>query len=420
MLVSGVKSFSQTKFNIVSDFGHREMQVLFSVTPLEEGYVIVVGTGDELYGDNRCSMIVKTDIEGNKLYSTIVGDHMYDVYETTYGGSSVYVTEAGTYKFIFNVGPRVKLLQYEFDTSLQVIDTMRICSGTIAETSMQCNMYDNDYIYIGGVDRTDWLGFVARYDLSGNIITMSDRFEHSGIWKLVLETNKNIIAAGQKTNEDRKWVVQKLDTSLNILWQKEYGRQGRNNGAGMFIGSIYTGVRHGQVIDSIYYPDIFVPSGIGIDTVLSGDIMYNYTENVTEATIKDTATENIIARHYNIATPTLPGEQQLAITHTDYYGNTKTIYKDIYVNVCHEVDVNDNENVVLSVYPNPARENIMVDGENIVGIQICNLLGGIVYETQQCNSNNAISTDGMGAGSYFVRITMADSKVVTKKIVVVK
>lgn len=63
LLVSGVKSFSQIKFNIVSDFGHREMQVLFSVTPLEEGYVIVVGTGDELYGDNRCSMIVKTDIE---------------------------------------------------------------------------------------------------------------------------------------------------------------------------------------------------------------------------------------------------------------------------------------------------------------------------------------------------------------------
>ncbi|MBO7480764.1 MAG: T9SS type A sorting domain-containing protein, partial [Bacteroidales bacterium] len=173
-------------------------------------------------------------------------------------------------------------------------------------------------------------------------------------------------------------------------------------------------------IDSIYYPDVFVPKEIGIDTEIVGNdnMLYQYSEMITEATLKDTIRENIIAKHYNIATPTYPGEQQLAITLTDFYGNTKTIYKDIYVNPCHEVEVDENENVVLSVYPNPARENIIVEGENIAGIQICNLLGGVVYETQQCNGNNVISTDGMGAGSYFVRVRMEDGKVVTKKIVV--
>lgn len=176
----------------------------------------------------------------------------------------------------------------------------------------------------------------------------------------------------------------------------------------------------GQVIDSIYYPDIFVPITFGIDTILSGENMYNYTEPIVEATLKDSTSDFIIARHYNIRTPRDHGEQQLAITLTDFYGNTKTIYKDIYVNPCHEVEVDENENVVLSVYPNPARENIIVEGENIASIQICNLLGEVVYETQQCNGNNVISTDGMGAGSYFVRITMEDGKVVTKKIVVVK
>ena len=173
----------------------------------------------------------------------------------------------------------------------------------------------------------------------------------------------------------------------------------------------------GQVIDSIYYPDVFVLKSTGIDVLLASSGMYDYTEYITEATLKDTA-ENIIARHYNIATPTLPGEQQLAITLSDFYGNTKTIYKDIYVNPCHEVEVDENENVVLSVYPNPARENIVVEGENIAGIEICNLLGGVVYETQQCNGNNIISTENMSAGSYFVRVRMEDGKVVTKKIVV--
>ena len=173
----------------------------------------------------------------------------------------------------------------------------------------------------------------------------------------------------------------------------------------------------GQVIDSIYYPDVFVLKSTGIDVLLASSGMYNYTEYITEATLKDTA-ENIIARHYNIATPTLPGEQQLAITLSDFYGNTKTIYKDLYVNPCHEVEVDENENVVLSVYPNPARENIIVEGENIAEIQICNLLGGVVYEMQNCSNNNVISTENMPAGSYFVRARMADGKVVTKKIIV--
>ncbi len=173
----------------------------------------------------------------------------------------------------------------------------------------------------------------------------------------------------------------------------------------------------GQVIDSIYYPDVFVLKSTGIDVLLASSGMYDYTEYITEATLKDTV-ENIIAKHYNIATPTYPGDQQLTITLTDFYGNTKTIYKDIYVNPCHEVEVDENENVVLSVYPNPATEYINIAGENIAGIEICNLLGGVVYEMQQCNGNNVISTENMPSGSYFVRIRMVDGKVVTKKIIV--
>ena len=173
----------------------------------------------------------------------------------------------------------------------------------------------------------------------------------------------------------------------------------------------------GQVIDSIYYPDVFVLKSTGIDVLLASSGMYDYTEYITEATLKDTV-ENIIARHYNIRTPRDPGEQQLAITLSDYYGNIKTIYKDIYVNPCHDLAVDENDNIMLSIYPNPATEYINIAGENIAGIEICNLLGGVVYEKQQCNGYNVISTDGMGAGSYFVRITMNDGKVVTKKIIV--
>ncbi|MBQ6276060.1 MAG: T9SS type A sorting domain-containing protein [Bacteroidales bacterium] len=180
------------------------------------------------------------------------------------------------------------------------------------------------------------------------------------------------------------------------------------------------GFSTGQVIDSIYYPNVFMPASMGIDFTTSSPWLYEYNVYIHEATLKDTIRENIIAKHYNIATPTYPGEQQLTITLTDFYGNTKTIYKDLYVNHCNEVVVDENENILLSVYPNPATEYINIAGENIAGIEICNLLGSVVFELQSCGDLNVISTENMPAGSYFVRVRMADGKIVTKKIVVVK
>ena len=157
---------------------------------------------------------------------------------------------------------------------------------------------------------------------------------------------------------------------------------------------------------------------MGIDFTTSSPWLYQYEVYIHEATLKDTIRENIIAKHYNIRTPRDHGEQQLTFTLTDFYGNTKTITKDLYVNHCNDLEVDENENIVLSVYPNPATECINIAGENIASIEICNLLGGVVYEKQNCSNNNVISTENMPAGSYFVRVRMADGKEVTKKIIV--
>ncbi len=79
---------------------------------------------------------------------------------------------------------------------------------------------------------------------------------------------------------------------------------------------------------------------------------------------------------------------------------------------------------MLSIYPNPATEYINIAGENIAEIQICNLLGEVVYYNSRVvprrDATIVISTENMSAGSYFVRVRMTDGKVVTKKIVVVK
>ena len=615
---------AQTRFNMVSDFGYREMNVFNSITPLDDGYIIIIGTRHPLYNGNRCSMVVKTDSEGNKLYSAFIGDAQYDVFEGGVSASSVYTTETGTYKFIFNIGPDIKLQSYEFDNSLRILDATRLNTDSTNRPLMLCNIYIEDNIYMGG-QYENFCEYLTKYDANGNVIAEAERRDHIGIRKIIGGQDGNIIVSGLRNYNNHDWIIQKLDTSLNTIWHKTYGRSDMKNGFQIFIApspdscyvmngiypvcyadrfedrtsdaacirkiddngnllwekviknyysdyyngpgildldcsydlyvdnegyiyiagqgtslstgmagfltkltpegdimfrryytpdgskngpqlylnsvkptpdgglimggytydSYYTAAEFGdyfqqpwlvktdmdgldglcytelseltmdvfipdtvcnldtidcvvniggpsapyrldfstgQVIDNIYYPDIFVPKEIGIDTVLSGELLYQYTETVTEATIKDSAAENTIARHYNIRTPRDPGEHQLAITLSDYYGNTKTIYKDIYVNPCHDLAVDENDNIMLSVYPNPATEYINIAGENIAGIEICNLLGEVVYYIScvapRHDNTNVISTENMPAGSYFVKVRMADGKVITKKIIV--
>ena len=175
----------------------------------------------------------------------------------------------------------------------------------------------------------------------------------------------------------------------------------------------------GQTIDSIFYPPVWMPQEIGLGEINIGSIYNTYGHfTETEATIVGGEWEQCIHKPIQFVVPNSSGIQQIEIEVRDFYGESKTITKEINVIGDCESGVEQIAEQGVSVYPNPASENIIVEGENIAGIEICNLLGGVVYETQQCNGNNVISTEGMGAGSYFVRVRMADGKIVTKKIIV--
>ncbi len=177
----------------------------------------------------------------------------------------------------------------------------------------------------------------------------------------------------------------------------------------------------GQTIDSIFYPPVWMPHNMELGEVVVFSPRYNYaTFYETEATKVGLNLEQCIHKPIQFVVPNSIGMQQIAIEVRDFYGESKTITKEI--NVVGDC-VSGIENIAeqsVSVYPNPASGSITIAGENIAEIEICNLLGEVVYEMQQCNGNNVITTENMPAGSYFVRVRMADGKVVTKRIVVVK
>ena len=220
---------AQTRFNIVSDFGHRKMNVFNSITPLDDGYIIIIGTRHPLYNDNRCSMVVKTDSEGNKLYSAFIGDAQYDVFEGGVSASSVYTTETGTYKFIFNIGPDIKLQSYEFDDSLRILDATRLNTDSTNRPLLLCNIYIEDNIYMGG-QYENFCEYLTKYDANGNVIAEAERRDHIGIRKIIGGQDGNIIVSGLRNYNNHDWIIQKLDTSLNIIWHKTYGRSDMKNG----------------------------------------------------------------------------------------------------------------------------------------------------------------------------------------------
>ncbi len=85
------------------------------------------------------------------------------------------------------------------------------------------------------------------------------------------------------------------------------------------------------------------------------------------------------------------------------------------VGVIHDVahfDVPENEKETLTIYPNPVKDRLTVNAENLQSIEVYNLVGQLVMTSVL----PAIDMSDLNQGIYFVRV-MADGKTVTRRVV---
>ena len=75
-------------------------------------------------------------------------------------------------------------------------------------------------------------------------------------------------------------------------------------------------------------------------------------------------------------------------------------------------DVSENEEEVVSLYPNPVKDRLMVKAENLQSVEIYNLVGQQVM----VSTSDIVDMGSLNQGIYFVRIN-ADGKTVTKRVV---
>ncbi len=163
----------------------------------------------------------------------------------------------------------------------------------------------------------------------------------------------------------------------------------------------------GQVIDSIYYPPLFVPVEIGLSetSIEVGGIEY-FSEIITEATLSNHEWGQCIAKPIEFYTPYYHGSYPIDITVTDVYGESKTITKIVNVNNC--VDLIEQENVCpVKLYPNPAKDKVYVDIPQEIAAEsaeIYNSAGQFIITVNVHNGLNVVDVSDFACGNYILKI----------------
>ncbi len=164
----------------------------------------------------------------------------------------------------------------------------------------------------------------------------------------------------------------------------------------------------GQAIDSVYYPPTFVPVEIGlthVDLQWGGETYFEQT--ITEATLTNHSWGQCIAKPVELYTPTTAGLQEIYITVTDAYGESKTITKEVTVIDCGVESILQNQNSGYKIYPNPAKDRVFVnilEQENASYIEILNSAGQVVLTKNLSSEETEINIKELATGSYVVRV----------------
>ncbi|MDD4150983.1 MAG: hypothetical protein PHE33_13245, partial [Bacteroidales bacterium] len=193
----------------------------------------------------------------------------------------------------------------------------------------------------------------------------------------------------------------------------------------------------GQVIDSIYYPPTFVPVEIGLTHVnLEWDSSTYFEETITEATLSNHEWGQCIAKPVEFYTPHTSGTQQINITVTDAYGESKTITKEVFVNDCGSGIADQVVNSV-KLYPNPAVDNLYLDigdfdfaqspsnmqvadqptggrSNRLEKAEIYNSVGQLVKTLQLSNNLTVINIKDFASGVYQIKIIDGDGNVIVR------
>ncbi len=103
-----------------------------------------------------------------------------------------------------------------------------------------------------------------------------------------------------------------------------------------------------------------------------------------------------------------------------YYIDDVCVSTDSLVcNGIHEIVLEQNNNPLIQVFPNPAKDWIVLEGKGITSIEVMNVLGNNLgfYPTTASVLKNRLNLSSLSKGIYFLKINMIDGYYAIKKII---
>ena len=286
--------------------------------------------------------------------------------------------------------------------------------------------------------------FVAKYDLSGNLLWAKSAGGTGGDYSMAIGTDSigNIYITGSfrspkiifaddtlthtSTNGCDLFIA-KYDSSGNLLWAKSATCYGDDECSDISIDSVGNAYITGYFVSSIVFDSITLTSPLATFIV-----KYDFLGNVLWA--KTTDGGNSSNGGTSVADAT-NGDVYISgfFDHSEgavIFGNdtlTNHIYPDFVLNYTdiflaklsnsgayiHETEQKNS----ITVYPNPSNSNFMISGLPASGqIQIINSMGQTVKKAD-IGSHAAMSFTLTESGIYFIRVITGNESV-TKKVVV--
>lgn len=99
------------------------------------------------------------------------------------------------------------------------------------------------------------------------------------------------------------------------------------------------------------------------------------------------------------------------------YKDGEQVFENPEYDTCYidETSVQEQDLQQISLYPNPAKETVTIDGLEVVEIQVYNNLGQLINSVK---GTNVVSVSGLPEGVYLLRITATDGEICSTQLIV--
>ena len=107
-----------------------------------------------------------------------------------------------------------------------------------------------------------------------------------------------------------------------------------------------------------------------------------------------------------------PSEEQLRYVANAIVGSVE---EPMVLHFRSITDVNEEGNS-LSVFPNPAHEWVMIEGEGLQSVTLLNITGQILMKKTAQDDSIRLSVEGLAPGLYLIQLTNRDGNLFTRKL----